>query len=867
MKTAVPAGMELIKSTNKAACKKEIERGLANADKFVLVRLENSSNAKPYMQMRHAKVTGMTIGQAKNVWYQNEKGERKQYGDKDYKWDVEHNYIGTCRPYSTAAEFAVASRSIELPAGTACSAYIQAWKERPGLPARKKGQPNIKHSAVDYDLVESAMFFNKSFKEQHKEALLDIYEDFCLLATLDRDGPGAARSFAETALSHIESGDEPLSRTEALRRFDAGLWIESEIEELRSMKRLEVFNIVHRGAVPRGKKIIKQKWVYKQKPDRKKARLVAKGFMQSPWDIGETYAPVTRLSTVRTLLAIAAGRPEWSLRHLDISTAFINADLKEDVYMELPDGYRACEHCHEVQPLANHTCCNSTCKKTMKRDADLVIKLRKAIYGLKQSPRDWFDTITGWLMKPLKNGGQGFKQSPHDPCLISNLMSSDPEFAKAMQAKRAESSDQPEPTLISKVKNGKEIWIALYVDDLLIAGDSELIEPFVAAISKQYTIRDLGVPSTFLGCEIKRAADRKSIVLSCSTYINAMAKKFGLTKTTGVSTPLVPGTKLTTEDQSTKGNSRVDSTMYRSYVGSLLYAAMTCRPDIAYAVKELSRFLVEPLKAHLSAAQHVVEYLFHTHSLGIKYSKQESDKVARFSVKALWNDHRPNEIAGYSDADWAGQVPGCKSTSGYVFMINGGAVSWKSQTQPVVALSSAEAEYVAVSEATKEALYLKKLIAELRHLEPQTVTVFEDNIAAEAWTRNDTDHGKSRHIDVRYHHIRDHVKKGDIKIVMCPTAEMVADIMTKGLNPDLHFRTTMRMMGHAPCMARPGQAKQPMPVPVEETQQPQKQDAAPSEDQQAPLKVPAAAPASKASRRLRRPSSARLAIACLAELW
>ena len=163
-------------------------------------------------------------------------------------------------------------------------------------------------------------------------------------------------------------------------------------------------------------------------------------------------------------------------------------------------------------------------------------------------------------------------------------------------------------------------------------------------------------------------------------------------------------------------------------------------------------------------------------------------------------------------------------------------------------------------------MYLKKLVAELRHLEPQTVTVFEDNIAAEAWTRNDTDHGKSRHIDVRYHHIRDHVKKGDIKIVMCPTAEMVADIMTKGLNPDLHFRTTMRMMGHAPCMARPGQAKQPMPVPVEETQQPQKQDAAPSEDQQAPLKVPAAAPASKASRRLRRPSSARLAIACLAEL-
>ena len=103
------------------------------------------------------------------------------------------------------------------------------------------------------------------------------------------------------------------------------------------MKRLEVFESMHCYKVPNGKKVIKQKWVYKQKPE-----LVAKGFMQSPWDIDETYAPVTRLSTVRTLLAIAAGRPDWSLRHLDISTAFINAKLKQEVYMELPDGYRAC---------------------------------------------------------------------------------------------------------------------------------------------------------------------------------------------------------------------------------------------------------------------------------------------------------------------------------------------------------------------------------------------------------------------------------------------------------------------------------------------------------------------------------------------
>ena len=193
---------------------------------------------------------------------------------------------------------------------------------------------------------------------------------------------------------------------------------------------------------------------------------------------------------------------------------------------------------------------------------------------------------------------------------------------------------------------------------------------------------------------------------------------------------------------------------------------------------------------------------------------QESENIGRFSIKQVYNDHRPNEVMGYTDADWAKQLPGRKSTSGYVFMINGGAVSWKSQTQPVVALSTAEAEYIAASEAAKEALYLRKLMAEMRHEEPATVTLFEDNSAAEAWTRNETDHQKSRHIDTRYHHIRDHVKKGDIRLVMCPTSEMVADIMTKNLSWDLHHKTTMRMMGHATSMTDPEHAKQPMAMPT-----------------------------------------------------
>jgi hypothetical protein len=348
-----------------------------------------------------------------------------------------------------------------------------------------------------------------------------------------------------------------------------------------------------------------------------------------------------------------------------------------------------------------------------------------------------------------------------------------------------------------------------------MAGHSELIEPFVKDISKEYVIRDLGVPEVFLRCEIHRSEDRKSIEIKCEKYIESMTNKFGLlemAKQKPCRTPLDPQAKLTIEDQSPKG-SGVDPTLYRGYVGSVLYAAQTCRPDIAYAVKELSRFLVEPLQAHLNAAQRLVCYLHGSKEMSIKYTAPKKNEAGMFSFKMLWNDHRLDEINGYSDADWAGELPSRKSTSGYVFMINGGAVSWKSQTQPVVALSTAEAEYVAISEAAKEALYLRKILAEFKQTSEKPVVLFEDNSAAATWTRNETDHQKSRHIDVRYHHIRDHVAKGDIVVHMCPTQEMVADIMTKALEADLHKRTAWRMMGHLPEMAHPQHAKKPMSTP------------------------------------------------------
>ena len=349
------------------------------------------------------------------------------------------------------------------------------------------------------------------------------------------------------------------------------------------------------------------------------------------------------------------------------------------------------------------------------------------------------------------------------------------------------------------------MWTCIYVDDMLMLGDGELIEEFMAAIQDQYKIRDLGEPSAFLGMEVNRASDGKSCTLTCRRYLENIAKKFNCISNGVVKVPMIE--KLTIDDQAPNG-SEVDTTYYRSIVGSILYASITCRPDIAYTVKELSRFLVNPLQKHLNAARRCIMYLHDTKDIGLHYSSL-GERTNQFSLyqKRTWASKPVNKPLGYSDADWAGEVPGRKSTSGYVFMLNGAAISWSSRTQSVVALSTTEAEYYALCEATKEALHVRKLLAELKQeSECEQVLIFEDNHACAQWSKNDgLDHSRTKHIDIRYHMIRDNVKKANVKVEICPTQEMVADIMTKPLGSDLHERATLKMMGYVDIISKPGQ--------------------------------------------------------------
>ena len=206
--------------------------------------------------------------------------------------------------------------------------------------------------------------------------------------------------------------------------------------------------------------------------------------------------------------------------------------------------------------------------------------------------------------------------------------------------------------------------------------------------------------------------------------------------------------------------------MYQAVVGSLLYLSTKTRPDIAFVVSSAARFCASPTNEHWTAVKRILRYLNGSRQLGLLYKANTLSE----------------EIAGFSDADWAGDVGDRKSTSGYVFLLGGAAVSWKSTKQTTVALSTAEAEYIALSTASQEAIWLQQLMSDLSKKTLQEMIIYEDNQSTICLAKNQSAHGRTKHIDIKYHFIRDLVEAGKIKLIYCATENMVADIFTKGLS-------------------------------------------------------------------------------------
>jgi len=332
------------------------------------------------------------------------------------------------------------------------------------------------------------------------------------------------------------------------------------------------------------------------------------------------------------------------------------------------------------------------------------------------------------------------------------------------------------------------VYILVYMDDLIVAGRSLDGVPAVKnSVSATFDVRDMGEVKDFIGMKVMRDRAAKMLTLSNPGHVIALLEAFGMSNSTPNKTPVVSGAKLA----KTGENLLAEGNRHAELVGHLLYLSTMTRTDTAFAVGVLSRYMACPEEDHMRAAEGVLRYLRGATRLGVAYG---ADKP----------------LQGYVDADWAGDVDARRSTTGFIFTLNGGPVSWGSKRQSTVATSTAEAEYVAAAMATKETLWLSKLLSTLG-VDGGAVPIGEDNQACLALVNNPEAPGRTKRVDVAYHMLRDYVARRNVTFYLLPSAEMPADGLTKAL-PGPAFKAIRDAAGVGPDLGMAAGALEPDPA-------------------------------------------------------
>jgi transposase InsO family protein len=506
---------------------------------------------------------------------------------------------------------------------------------------------------------------------------------------------------------------EPRSWQEAQRSPYRDYWSDAAHAELSAIKNHGTYKLV---SPPPGARVLPCKWVFNVKYnadrsiERFKARLVVGGHRQRDGvDFSEVFAPVGRFATLRALLAKAA-HCDFELRCVDISNAFLHGKLDPPVYMALPEGFE------DGQP-------------------GQVWELHKTLYGLKQSPKEWYDVLAQAL------AAFGFKLSLSDRALFV-------------------SDEEP------------RIYILSWVDDLIMACESErALNAFTSKLLSKFKGRDLGKATRYLNAVIIRDRERRLLTVSQPTHIEDVLRKHSLdadVKTRRI--PMSVGADCTSAKE---GEKMCDKAVYAETVGALLYISSFTRPDISYAVSVLARHMANPAERHFTILKGVLRYLARTKDVGITFG-------------GLGDVSVPEPLVSFTDSDYASCKDTRRSRTGYVLQLYGGPIAWCSKLQTVVAMSSAESEYIACSAATRETVWLRRVCCDLRIPIVGPVPVNVDNQAAIHMATNASDSARTKHIDVCYHFLRDKVAKREIRTVYVSTNDNLADLFTKPL-PESKF--------------------------------------------------------------------------------
>ncbi|XP_061352521.1 uncharacterized mitochondrial protein AtMg00810-like [Gastrolobium bilobum] len=312
-----------------------------------------------------------------------------------------------------------------------------------------------------------------------------------------------------------------------------------------------------------------------------------------------------------------------------------------------------------------------------------------------------------------------------------------------------------EHALYVKNSGGNLLFASLYVNDLIFMGNNdEMIQEFKSTMTREFEMTDLGLMKFFLCLEVRQG--ETDIFVSHEVYAKEILK-YKMEDCNPVSTPMEPGAKLSKFD----GGEQVDASKYRSLVGSLRYLTCT-RPDLSLSVGIVSRFMEEPVYSHWKVLKRILRYIQETVSLGLFYSNLKVYKLIR-----------------YSDSDWCGDLDDRKSTSGYVFFMGDTTFTWLSKKQPIVMLSTCEVEYVAVSWCVCHAIWLRNFLGKLEQQQFNATVIRVDNKPTIELAKNPVNHERSKHINVRFHFIRDHVKEGSVELVHVASRDQVAVIFKK----------------------------------------------------------------------------------------
>jgi transposase InsO family protein len=500
----------------------------------------------------------------------------------------------------------------------------------------------------------------------------------------------------------------PQTYKEAMASVEAEDWQIACDKEYESFITTKTWTLVPK---PANREVLRGRWVFRRKRGKNgeitkyKARWCIRGDMQKEGIDYQEVFSSVVKSMTYKLQFNRAAVEDLEIEQMDVKTAFLNSQIDTDVYMYPPDGFG--------------------------NDEGLVCKLNKAIYGLKQAPRAWYFTISKFLQS------LGFKPCDSDPSVFVN----------------------------------GDLQISVYVDDLLIFGkDRDKVRDLKKALSNRFEMEDLGPCSWYLGIDIQRDRSKRTITLSQRTYIEKVLREFQMIDCTPTSTPMAADCKLhkTTEEEQSKAPSGLRE-KYQRALGSLMYAMLGTRADIAYAVKTLSRFASNPSKTHWTAMIRVLKYLKGT-----------------LEAKLVYKPSEPLAISGYTDAAYKDCPDTSKSSSGYTFNIGSAAISWSSKLQSKIATSTTHSEFIGEFNATKEALFLTHLAQELwPEVLPGPIPIYihADNNGAVGLASATAPHSQTKHFDrmeVRY--VQEQVQLRKVLMKKIHTDNNIADIFTKPLS-------------------------------------------------------------------------------------